>query len=326
METPLKKINYVNDVKEVLLEEANALIALHNQIDSSINRVIETILLCDGRIIITGVGKSGIIGRKIAATFSSTGTPAFFLHPSEGLHGDLGMVTENDVVLAISNSGETEEVLNIIPSIKRIGSQLIGIVGPLDSSLARKSDLNISIGQVKEVCPLGLAPTTSTTLTLAIGDALAIALLKARGFKQENFAVFHPGGSLGKRLLLTVKDVINENRKNPMVLKSNSISEVIFKMTETGLGAVSIVDDIGQVLGILTDGDLRRSLNKESNIMNSSIINIYNSSPIVIGENRLAVEALRVMEENRINVLPVINENKHPVAMLHIHDLTKLGL
>jgi len=326
MTTTVGKATFVEDIKEVLEKEATALLKLKDRVNEEINDTIGIILQCKGRVIVTGVGKSGIIGKKIAATLSSTGTPSVFLHPAEGLHGDLGMVTSDDIVLALSYSGESEEVLNLIPSIKRIGAKLIAIVGNTNSTLARKSDKILCIGKVEEACPLGLAPTTSTTLTLALGDAIAIALLKARNFKAENFALFHPGGTLGKRLLLTVQDVIEGTNKNPIALNTSDIQEVLFKMTESGLGAISIVDVTGKLVGILTDGDLRRALTSGVDFLRQSIENLYNKSPITITADILAAEALKIMEEKRINVLPIVDEANKPIAMIHIHDLTKLGL
>lgn len=320
------KDRYVSDIKNVLFEEANALLELSHRINETIIEAVEMLKNCRGRVVITGVGKSGIIGKKIAATFSSTGTPSFFLHPAEGLHGDLGMVTSNDIVFALSNSGESEEVLNIIPSIKRIGAKIIGFVGNEDSTLGRKADQVISIGKVKEACPLGLAPTTSTTLTLALGDAIAIALLNAREFKAENFAVFHPGGSLGRRLLLTIQEVIDDVNKNPIALSDSSVKDVIFSMTASGLGAISIVDREGKLKGILTDGDIRRALTTGINILEEPIENIYNKNPITISNNILAAEALGIMEKNKINVLPIVDQAGKPISMIHIQNLTRLGL
>jgi arabinose-5-phosphate isomerase len=326
MLTKVKQGSHLETIKEVLVEEANAILNFQNEMDSDIDRTVDMILSCRGRVIVTGVGKSGIIGRKIVATFASTGTPSFFLHPAEGLHGDLGMVTSTDIVLALSNSGESEEVLNIIPSLKRIGSKIIAFVGNRHSTLANKSDETLCIGKVKEACPLGLAPTTSTTLTLAVGDAIAVALLKARNFLPENFAVFHPGGSLGKKLLLSVRDIIEDVKKNPISSKDSKVKDVIFKMTESGLGATSIIDNNGEIIGILTDGDIRRALTKGIDLFNNSIESFYNSNPTTIYGNMLAAEALKIMEDKKINVLPVVNENNQPIAMIHLHDLTKLGL
>lgn len=317
---------HIEVIKEVLHKEANAILELKENINLNITRIIDIILECKGRLIITGVGKSGLIGRKIAATLASTGTPTLFLHPAEGLHGDLGMVTKEDIVIAISNSGESDEVIKIIPSIRRIGARLIGFVGNSKSTLAERSDNVIYIGEVKEACPLGLTPTTSTTLTLALGDAIAIALLKARNFSEENFAVFHPGGAIGKRLLLTINDVVESTNKNPKIVNSSLVKDAIFYMTKSGIGAVSIVNHENRLVGILTDGDIRRALTRGNDILNKPVKELYNVSPITVGPNLLAVEALRIMEDKNINVLPVINENNQPIAMIQLRDLTSLGL
>ncbi|OMP66113.1 KpsF/GutQ family sugar-phosphate isomerase [Domibacillus epiphyticus] len=320
------KSNYLDSVKEVLEIEASAIKELGNHLGDEMNQAIELILKCSHRVIITGMGKSGIVGKKIAATLASTGTPSLFLHPAEGLHGDLGMVTEDDIVIAISNSGETEEILKTLPSIKRIGAKIITLVGNDQSTLAEKSNITISIGKVKEACPLGLAPTTSTTLTLALGDALAIALLKARGFTPQNFALFHPGGSLGRQLLLTVEDIIQETKKNPVAYIDDNIKDVLFIITASGLGAISIVDQSGHLTGILTDGDIRRALTAGSNIFDKLVKEFHTKNPLYAKTSMLAAEALKLMEDNKINVLPVVNENRQVIAMIHMHDLTKMGI
>jgi arabinose-5-phosphate isomerase len=320
------KVSYLDSIKEVLEIEANAILALKKQVGKEFNDTIEMILSCKSRVIISGMGKSGLIGKKIVATLASTGTPSLFLHPAEGLHGDLGMVTKNDVVIAISNSGETDEILKIIPSLKRIGAKMIALVGNKNSTLAEKSDIVLSIGKVEEACPLGLAPTTSTIITMAIGDAIAVALLKARQFKPENFALFHPGGSLGRKLLLTIKDIITDLGKNPVISSNVSVKDCLFEMTRSGLGAISIIDEKGTLKGIVTDGDIRRALTKGNYILESTVEELFNANPTFITEELLAAEALRIMEENRINVLPVVNESNCPIAMVHIHDLTRLGL
>lgn len=316
---------HITTIKEVLEEEARAILKFVDSIKVEMAQIIEIILECHGRIIVTGVGKSGIIARKISATLASTGTPSLFLHPTEGLHGDLGMVTKVDIVLALSNSGETDEVINMIPSIKRIGAKFIVIVGKEYSTLADKSDYFLSIGEVKEACPLGLTPTTSTTLMLTLGDAIAVALLKARRFTSEDFAVFHPGGSLGKRLLFTVNTIIEITKKNPMLINTSKVEDVIFNMTESGLGATSIIDNKGKLVGIITDGDIRRSLSKGHNIMDLSVGDLYNVNPITIKKDFLAVEALNIMEDLKINILPVVNDVNEPIAMIHLHDITRLG-
>ncbi|MBM7652576.1 KpsF/GutQ family sugar-phosphate isomerase [Neobacillus cucumis] len=320
------KVDFTASVISVLEKEAQGILNLKNVIDESINDALNMILECKGRVVITGIGKSGIIARKINATMASTGTPSLFLHPSEGLHGDLGMVTKDDVVLAISNSGESEEVLHLIPSIKRIGAKIIAIAKNPDSTLARKSDVFLCIGDVQEACPLGLAPTTSTTVTLALGDALAVALLEARDFTAEDFAVFHPAGSLGRKLLLTVNNVVKSTRKNPLILEDATVKEALFLMTAVGLGATSVVDEQGHMIGIVTDGDIRRAFALEQDILFKNVSDLCNYAPIVIREDMLAAEAFHLMEEKKVNVLPVVDENYKPIGMIHIHDLMNLGL
>jgi arabinose-5-phosphate isomerase len=320
------KVDFTSSVMSVLEKEAQAILDLKEVIGETINDALNMILECKGRVVITGIGKSGIIGRKINATMASTGTPSLFLHPSEGLHGDLGMVTKDDVVIAISNSGESDEVLALIPSLKRIGAKMIAIVKNPNSTLGRKSDVVLSIGNVQEACPLGLAPTTSTTVTLALGDALAIALLEARNFRPEDFAVFHPAGSLGRKLLLTVNEVILTTRKNPVVLGDSSIKEALFLMTAQGMGATSVVDHNDHLIGILTDGDIRRGFASSQDIFLKDVQEMCNPTPIVIEGDMLASEAFHLMEERKVNVLPVVDENYKPIGMIHIHDLMNLGL
>ncbi|MCR2822014.1 KpsF/GutQ family sugar-phosphate isomerase [Lederbergia panacisoli] len=312
-------------IKEVLTMESQAIINLVKFVNQDMENVVDMILECKGRVIVTGVGKSGIIARKITATLASTGTPSLFLHPSEGLHGDLGMVTNSDIVIALSKSGETEEIKNIIPSIKRIGAKLIAFVSNASSTLAIKADEILCIGDVKEACPLGLAPTTSTTLMLTLGDAIAIALLKARNFSSEDFAIYHPGGTLGKKLLLTVNNIIEITNKNPVLLYKKSIKEAIFSMTKSGLGAISIVDENGRLIGIITDGDIRRALGKQQSFLDISVSNLFNKNPITVKKEALAVEALNIMETKKIDVLPVVNDLNEPISMIHLHDITRLG-
>lgn len=324
MNNTLTVDSHVSAIKEVLEKEAHAILGLINIVNQDMAEIINMLLKCKGRVILTGVGKSGIIAKKITATLASTGTPALFIHPSEGLHGDLGMVTSSDIILALSKSGETEEVIKMVPSIKRIGSKLIVIVENDQSTLAGLADHIICIGETEEACPLGLAPTTSTTLMLTLGDGIAVALLKARDFSSEEFALFHPGGLLGKRLLLTVGSIIEQTKRNPKLIYTSNIKDAIFNMTESGLGATSIIDHSGKLLGIITDGDIRRALGARG-IMDTSIENLYNPNPITIKKEALAVEALNMMENKNINVLPVVNDQNEPVAMIHIHDITRLG-
>ncbi|KMK77392.1 KpsF/GutQ family sugar-phosphate isomerase [Alkalihalobacillus pseudalcaliphilus] len=321
-----KRENHIEVMKGVLEREAHAISELISSLDSNMEEALELMLHCHGRVVITGIGKSGIIGRKINATLASTGTPSLFLHPSEGLHGDLGMVRKGDIVMAISNSGESDEVIRLIPSIKRIGAKMIAIVKNSNSTLARHSDVVLNIGNVVEACPLGLAPTTSTTVTLALGDALAVALLTARKFQPEDFALYHPAGSLGRKLLLTVNDVIGKTKKNPIVYRDDSVKEALFQMTAHGMGAISVVDQAGRLVGILTDGDIRRAFAFSEEVLEKQVDELCNKTPLVIERVALATEALELMEAKKINVLPVIDNKNQPVAMIHLYDLMNLGL
>ncbi|WP_332695110.1 KpsF/GutQ family sugar-phosphate isomerase [Halalkalibacter lacteus] len=318
--------DYLKCMKEVLEKEAQAILELSNSLGTSMEEAIELILQCKGRVVITGIGKSGIIGRKINATMASTGTPSLFLHPSEGLHGDLGMVTGQDVVIAISNSGESDEVINLIPSIKKIGANMIAIVKNSQSTLATNSNIVLNIGNAKEACPLGLAPTTSTTVTLALGDALAVALLEARQFQPEDFALYHPAGSLGRKLLLTVDNVVKTTRKNPIVFADDTIKDALFQMTAQGMGAATVVDAQGFMVGVLTDGDIRRAFALGDNVLETKVETFCNLSPVVIEGGALAAQALELMEDKKVNVLPVIDEMMKPIAMINLHDLMNLGL
>lgn len=315
--------------KEVLRLEAEAIMELIPRIDENFAAAVEMILSCHGRVIVTGMGKSGLVGRKIAATLASTGTPSFYLHPAEGIHGDLGMVTVNDVVIALSNSGETREILNILPSIRRIGAKIIVMVGSNTSTLAKNADVVLNIGITKEACPLGLTPTSSSTSTLAYGDALALALLKKHNFTAKQFAVFHPGGSLGRKLLLTVGDIMHMGDENPVVKGETTVQEALFVITDKGLGAVSIVDDTGKMIGVLTDGDIRRGLSKGVDFLKRPVTELMTTKPKTITKDKLAAAALHIMESNHpklITVLPVIDEEKKVIGLLHMTDLVRQGI
>ena len=277
----------------------------------------------------TGMGKSGIIAHKISATLASTGTPSFYLHPAEGIHGDLGMVTVDDVIIAMSNSGETGEVLNILPSLRRIGAKLIAMVGNVDSTLAKNADVVLNVGVKKEACPLGLAPTSSTTAALAFGDALAMALMGKHHFTSKQFAVFHPGGSLGRQLLLTVGDIMHGGSDNPVVHGSATVTEALFVITDKGLGAVSVVDDNETMIGLLTDGDIRRGLSKGVDFLKQPVTELMTKEPKFITQEKLAAQALHIMENHRpkpITVLPVIDEERHVIGLLHMTDLVRQGV
>lgn len=297
--------------------------------DEHFAAAVSMILECPGRTVITGMGKSGIIGRKMAATLASTGTPSFYLHPAEGIHGDLGMVTVNDVVIALSNSGETGEVLNILPSLRRIGAKVIAMVGNSNSTLAKDADVVLNVGVSKEACPLGLAPTSSTTAALAYGDALALALLQKRHFTAKQFAVFHPGGSLGRRLLLTVGDIMHGGSENPLVKGETTVQDALFVITDKGLGAVSVVDDNDVMLGVLTDGDIRRGLSKGVDFLKRPVTELMTKAPKTITKDKLAAQALHIMESNHpkpITVLPVIDEKRKVIGLVHMTDLVRQGV
>lgn len=314
---------------ETLKIEADAVLKLIPRIDDEFERAVKHILSCKGRTIVTGMGKSGHVGRKIAASLASTGTPSFFVHPAEAFHGDLGMVTEHDVVIAISNSGETNEVINIVPIIRRIGASLIALCGRRESSLGKNADYFIDCGVEKEADPMNLAPTASTTATLAMGDAITVALLSARNFTAQDFAVFHPGGSLGRRLLLTVENVMHTGENNPIIHYSRTAKEALFMMTDKGLGATSVVDDDGKFIGLVTDGDIRRSLAKGSEFLDASVEELMTRSPQTITKDKLAASALSMMEKHQprpITVLPVISEDNEPIGIIHLTDLLRQGV
>lgn len=319
----------LEQARQVLRMEAEAVLEQVERIDEHFKAAVEMIMSCPGRTVITGMGKSGIIGRKMAATLASTGTPSFYLHPAEGIHGDLGMVTEGDVVIALSNSGETGEVLHILPSLRRIGAKLIAMVGNPNSTLAKNSDIVLNVGVTREACPLGLAPTSSTTAALAYGDALALALLSKRKFTASQFAVFHPGGSLGRKLLLTVEDIMHSGTENPLVKADISVQDALFVITDKGLGAVSVVDDDNKMLGVLTDGDIRRGLSKGVDFLKRPVTELMTASPKTITKEKLAAQALHIMESNRpkpITVLPVVDAENHVIGLLHMTDLVRQGV
>lgn len=315
--------------QEVLRMEAEAILELVPRVDANFAAAISLILECPGRTVITGMGKSGIIGRKMAATFASTGTPSFYLHPAEGIHGDLGMVTAADVVIALSNSGETGEILNILPSLRRIGAKIIAMVGNANSTLARNADVVLDVGVKKEACPLGLAPTSSTTAALAYGDAIALTLLEKRNFTASQFAVFHPGGSLGRKLLLTVGNIMHAGNENPLVSADTTVQEALFVITDKGLGAVSVVDEAGKMLGVLTDGDIRRGLSKGVDFLQHPVAELMTKDPKYITADKLAAQALHLMESNQpkpITVLPVVDEEMVVIGLLHMTDLVRQGV
>lgn len=306
--------------------EIEALEQLKHQLDEQFLQAIDLLEACTGRVIVTGMGKSGIIGKKIAATLSSTGTPAYFLHPAEGSHGDLGVMMRGDTILAISNSGETPEILNILPTIKRFGLPLIAMTGKLDSTLAQRSDVVLSIAVKQEACPLGLAPTASTTATLALGDTLAVTLLERKGFTEEDFAVFHPAGALGKRLLLRVEDLMQQGDDLPIVPLQTSFLDALLVMSAKKLGMTLVIDDNGILAGILTDGDVRRALMQYPDAHQIPLQTVMTKNPKTIEADALAVSALRLMEEHKITVLSVPTSDGKPHGVLHLHDILKTGI
>ena len=312
--------------------EAAALEDLGRRLGDDFVRAVEMLAACRGKVVITGVGKSGIICRKIAATLASTGTPALFLHPTEGLHGDLGILSDSDLVIAISYSGTTEELIKIIPALKRQGLPLLVLTGNLASELAKSSDLVLDISINREACPLGLAPTASTTVTLALGDALASVLLAFKGFSADDFALRHPGGALGRRLLLRVSDIMHSGTQIPLVSGAVSLKEALFEMTGKGLGVTGIRDDQGCLVGILTDGDLRRLLSEHGNPLDLPVVEVMTCEPKTILQNDLAATALKKMEDATITSLFVVAEDSsevnglRPVGIIHLHDLLSAGV
>ncbi len=310
----------------VLDTEAAALNALRSRVDEHFVMACGHILQCHGRIVVIGMGKSGHIGGKIAATLASTGSPAFFVHPGEASHGDLGMITDKDVVLALSNSGETEEILTILPLIKRLDIPLISLTGNLSSTLAKAATVNIDVSVEKEACPLGLAPTASTTAALAMGDALAVALLESRGFSADDFARSHPGGRLGRRLLLLVSDIMHTDANMPTVSIDASLEQALLEMTRKGLGMTAVVDADNKLCGIYTDGDLRRTLDSGMNVHQACIQEAMTTDCKTVQAEHLAVDALGVMQQHKISGLLVVDERHHLMGALHMHDLLRAGV
>ncbi|WP_346839309.1 KpsF/GutQ family sugar-phosphate isomerase [Microbulbifer sp. SAOS-129_SWC] len=312
--------------RRTVLMENEAVAALENRINGDFKHACELILQVRGRAIVTGMGKSGHIGRKIAATLASTGTPSFFVHPGEASHGDLGMITRDDLVIAISNSGGSAEVLTLLPLLKRLGIPMISMTGKADSPLAQAADVNLDIAVETEACPLNLAPTSSTTVTLVMGDALAVALLEARGFTAEDFAFSHPGGALGRRLLLKVEDVMHSGDELPQVSPRTLLSQALLEMTSKGFGMTTVVDDKGALLGVFTDGDLRRVIDHKVELDTATMDEVMSRRPKTVSADTLAAEALRIMEDNKITALVVENEAHHPIGLLHMHDILRAGV
>ena len=317
----------IEQAKDILKIEADAVSALIGRIDESFSEAVDLMYTCTGKVIVTGMGKSGLIGKKIAATLASTGTPALFMNPAEGSHGDVGMVSKGDVVLALSNSGDTEEVIRILPTLKRLDIKIIGMTGNTQSVLARASDVSLDVSVQEEACPMGLAPTASTTAALAMGDALAITLLNKRDFSEEDFALFHPGGSLGRRLLLTVEDLMHAGGNIPAVHSDTLMKEAIMEISSRRLGITSVLDDNKKLLGVITDGDLRRGLEKwGEDFFSLKAGDVMTHRPKTIRKNMLAAKAMSVMEKYSITVLVVADDEDNIDGIIHLHDLLKAGI
>jgi arabinose-5-phosphate isomerase len=324
--TSLSPADFQQLGRDVIATELAEITALQSRIDENFSSACELLLNCKGRIVVTGMGKSGHIGGKIAATLASTGSPAFFVHPGEASHGDLGMITKNDVVIALSNSGNTAEITTIIPILKRFDVPLISMTGDKNSTLATEADYNLDVSVSKEACPHDLAPTSSTTVALVMGDAVAVALLQARGFTAEDFALSHPGGSLGKRLLLHVSDIMHKGEGIPKVLDSATVSEALLEMSKKGLGMTAIVDDRDTVLGLYTDGDLRRSLDKNIDVRSTAISDVMTKNCRTTTADELAASIVKQMDDHGINGLLVTDENHHLIGAFNMHDILRAGI
>ncbi|MEX1664962.1 KpsF/GutQ family sugar-phosphate isomerase [Zhongshania sp. R06B22] len=318
--------NFISSARRVINMERDAVSVLADRIDESFERACNILLSCKGRVVVTGMGKSGHIGNKIAATLASTGTPAFFVHPGEASHGDLGMITAGDVVIALSNSGTTAELITILPLLKLLAVPVIALTGNPASELAITADVHLNVGVKEEACPLNLAPTSSTTVTLVMGDALAIALLEARGFTANDFAMSHPGGALGRRLLLKIDTIMHTGESIPSVQLGCALSRALLEMSSKGLGMTAVVDAKGALIGIFTDGDLRRAIDRGIDIHSSPIDDIMTRNCRTIRPGTMAAEALRIMEDNKITVLVAVDADHKPVGVIHTHDLLKAGV
>ena len=312
--------------KEVFKIEAEAIASLSSKLDDNFVQAVEAMYNCRGRVVVSGMGKTGIIGQKISATLSSLGTPSIWLHSAEATHGDLGRVTKDDVVIVLSNSGETEETKNLLPILKKIGARIIAITGNKNSTLAKYSDIVLDVSVKKEACTLGLAPTSSTTAALAMGDALAVCLVEKKGFKEKDFALYHPGGVLGKRLLLKVEDIMRKGKANPIVKEEAIVKDVLYAITGARAGAASVIDKSGRLSGIFTDGDLRRHLERGADLASRKVKEVMTKNPVTIHPRQLAAEALRILEEKKIDELPVVDAALKPVGMLDIQDILRAGL
>lgn len=320
------KINVLRRAKEVLDIEAKAVEVLKLRIGDNFKRALDLMLKSKGRVVVSGMGKTGIIAQKFSATLASTGTPSLFLHCAEAIHGDLGKVTADDIVIILSNSGSSEEMKQLLPLLKKIGSKIIALTGNMNSLLAKYSDVVLDVSVKKEACPLGLAPTASTTAALAMCDALAVCLLELKGFKEKDFAFYHPGGLLGKRLILKVEDIMRKAEANPIVNEDKRISEVLVKITKARAGSASVINKQGKLVGIFTDGDLRRHLEIDPDLAKRKVKDVMTKHPTTVGQFILAAEAMRILKDKKIDELPVVDNNKRPVGLLDVQDLLRAGL
>ncbi len=320
------KINAIKRAREVLDMEARAVLALKSRVGREFKTALDLILKSKGRVVVSGMGKTGIIAQKFSATLASTGTPSLFLHLAEASHGDLGKVTQDDVVIILSNSGSTTEIKQLLPFLKKIGVKIIALTGSINSPLAKYSDVALDVSVKKEACPLGLAPTASTTATLALTDALAVCLLELKSFKEKDFAFYHPGGMLGRQLLLKVEDIMRTGRANPVVNEENTVSSVLLEITQARAGAATVVNKKGKLVGIFTDGDLRRHLGTDKDLPKLKIKEVMTRNPLAITEGKLAAEAMHTLQERKIDEMPVVDKNRRPVGLLDVQDLLKAGL
>jgi len=320
-----QKREIIKKAREVIRKEAIELLSLEKRIGNNFIKAVEAIRKCKGKVIVSGIGKSGIIGRKIAATLSSTGTPSFYLHPTEGVHGDVGFVTKDDVIITISKSGETEELFNLLPTLKEIGAFIISLTGNCESTLAKQSNVVLDISVNEEACPFNLVPTASTAVTLALGDAIAVCVFHLKKFKPKDFAFFHPGGNIGRKLLTKVEDVMLTGSYIPMVKLNTAVKNTIIEMTSKR-GITTVVDGKGKIKGVITDGDLRRLLESKTDIFKLTASEMMTQNPRTIKKDELAIKAVKLMEAYGITSIPVVNASKHPIGIVHLHDLMRLGI
>lgn len=316
----------LSEGRKVFDTEIQALEIVRDSLNSTFLKTIETITNCDGKIVMTGIGKSGHVARKIAATLSSLGTPSFYLHPAEAMHGDLGMVSSKDVVIAISYSGESEEVISILPNLKLIGTKLISITGNINSTLSQYSDVPLILPAFNEACHLGLAPTSSTTATMALGDAIAVVASEINSFDSKQFGILHPAGTLGKKLLLKVSDLAQMGNDNAVIFVNQSLKEAIVELSEKGLGIVTIIDSIGKIKGVITDGDLRRLLEKEVDVYSLTVKDVMTQNPISINENKMAIEALQILKEKNISCMPVLSASNIVIGTIRLQTILRAGI